>query len=86
MSARRPRPSSPETCPGIREFIRPTMRYVKCHVCGGSVEIWSDEDVGVCLECKAEWLKPDENASCLEYCDYADKCKEIIKVRTGKEV
>jgi hypothetical protein len=26
------------TCPGIREFTRPTVRYVKCHVCGGNVE------------------------------------------------
>jgi DNA-directed RNA polymerase subunit RPC12/RpoP len=29
------------------------MAYVKCHVCGGTVEIWSDEDAGVCLDCGA---------------------------------
>ncbi len=70
--------TSPETCPGIRDFIRPTMKYIKCHVCGGDVEIWSDEEKGVCLDCGAEWARPDEEASCLEYCEYADKCREII--------
>jgi hypothetical protein len=50
------------------------------------VEIWSDEDAGVCLDCGAEWKRAEENASCLDYCEYADKCREIIKARTGKNV
>lgn len=49
---KRPTPTSPQTCPGIRDFIRPTMTYVKCHVCGGDMEIWSDEDVGVTVVSK----------------------------------
>lgn len=81
----RDRVTSPETCPGLRDFLRPTMKYVECHVCGGDVEIWSDEDVGVCIDCGAEWRRPDRIASCLEYCEYADKCREIIRARTGKE-
>ena len=72
---------TPQTCPGINRFIRPTMTYVKCYVCGGDVEIWSDEDVGVCLDCRADWRRPDEEASCLDYCEYADKCREIIRAR-----
>ena len=83
---RRPAPTNPQTCPGIRDFIRPTVAYVKCRVCGGDVEIWSDEDVGICLECGVEWRRPDEDASCLEYCEYADVCRELIKARTGREV
>ena len=74
-------PKNPLTCPGLREFLRPTVKYVKCHICGGDVEIWSDEDVGICDECGAEWKAPDKNASCLEYCEYADKCREIIEQR-----
>ena len=70
---------TPQTCPGINKFIRPTMTYVKCHVCGGDVEIWSDEDVGICLNCGAEWHRPEKEASCLDYCEYADKCREIIR-------
>ncbi|MFQ6053799.1 MAG: hypothetical protein ACE5OO_06205 [Candidatus Bathyarchaeia archaeon] len=78
---RRPATTDPRTCPGIRDFIRPTMTYVKCHVCGGSVEVWSDEDKGVCLDCGAEWVKPDKGVSCLDYCEYADQCKEIINAK-----
>ncbi len=70
---------TPATCPGIDKFIRPTVRYLKCHICGGDVEIWSDEETGICLNCGAEWRPPKEEASCLEYCEYADKCREIIR-------
>ena len=72
-----------ETCPGIKDFIRPTMKYVKCSNCSGDVEIWSDEDTGVCLDCGGEWIKPDEDASCLDYCEYADQCREIILAKNN---
>ena len=45
------------------------------------MEVWSDEDGGECLDCGAEWKKPDGGNSCLEYCEYADKCREIIASR-----
>ena len=70
---------TPRTCPGINKFIRPVMAYVKCHICSGDVEIWSDDDSATCQGCGAEWRRPDKDASCLEYCEYADKCREIIK-------
>ncbi len=57
------------------------MSYVVCHSCGGSVEVWSDEDGGECLDCGTKWQKPDGDNSCLEYCEYADKCREIIASR-----
>jgi hypothetical protein len=81
MSNRDNKVKNPETCPGLREFLRPTPAYVKCHVCGADVEIWSDEDVAVCTECGAEWRRPDKNSSCLEYCEYADNCRGIINSR-----
>jgi ribosomal protein S27E len=66
---------------GINEFVRPTVKYVKCHDCGGNVELWSDEKEGVCISCGAMWTKPDDTASCLEYCEYADQCRQIINSR-----
>ena len=72
---------NPKTCPGLRDFLRPTPSYVKCHICGSDVEIWSDEESTICDSCGAEWKKPDENASCLSYCEYAAKCREIINAR-----
>ena len=65
-------------CPGIEEFIRPTVSYEICSKCGGRIEIWSDEDYGVCLDCGFKIEKENSTPSCLEYCEYADKCKGII--------
>ena len=81
MSNRNNKVKSPETCPGLRDFLRPTPAYVQCHVCGADVEIWSDEDVAECSKCGAKWRRPDKNSSCLEYCEYADKCRGIINSR-----
>jgi hypothetical protein len=83
MSAKENKPFErrPQTCPGLRAILQPTIAYVKCHVCGGNVEIWSDEDTGVCTECGREWKRPDKTATCLEYCEYADTCRAIIASR-----
>jgi len=81
MSYKEKSVKNPQTCPGLKNFLRPTLSCVKCHVCGGNVEIWSDEDTGICNDCGAEWKKPDKKASCLEYCQYADQCRGIIASR-----
>jgi A2L zinc ribbon domain len=65
-------------CPGIQDFVRPTVSYEVCKKCGGRVEVWSDEDEGVCLDCGAKWERKEKMPSCLDYCEYADKCKGII--------
>ena len=68
-------------CPGISDYIRPTVGYEKWEECGGRVEFWSDEVEGVCLDCGAKFRKKEETPSCLEYCDYASVCKGIIMSR-----
>ncbi|UCF58990.1 MAG: hypothetical protein JSV15_00760 [Candidatus Bathyarchaeota archaeon] len=70
--------SSYETCPGIKKFIRPIPKYIKCPNCGGNAEIWSDEEVGTCTTCEEEVGRPEKEQSCLDWCEYADKCREII--------
>ncbi len=75
---------TPQTCPGLERFLRPKVSYVRCRVCGGTVEIWSDEDTGICLDCGAEWRPPQPDASCLEYCEYADQCREIIRAARSR--
>jgi hypothetical protein len=42
------------------------------------VEIWSDEEVGICTTCEEEVGRPEKEQSCLDWCEYADKCREII--------
>jgi len=68
-----------ETCPGIRKFVRPVLEYFKCLNCGGNVEIWSDEDAVICDTCNKESGRPEKEQSCLDWCEYAERCGEIIK-------
>lgn len=69
---------SPSPCPGIEKFVRPNVEFFKCPHCGGEVELWSDEDVGKCYTCGKDVPKASKELSCLEYCEYADKCKLLI--------
>jgi len=72
-------------CPGIEEYVRPSVDYEVCETCGGRVEVWSDENTGDCLDCGAKWEKKKESGpSCLEYCAYADKCKGIIMMKRAQ--
>jgi len=71
------------TCPGINKFVRPTPEYLKCPKCRAEVEIWSDEQETKCLECGTKVSR--EVASCLDYCEYASKCKAIIEQKRGAE-
>ena len=50
-------------CPGISDYVRPTVGYKKCEECGGRVEFWSDEVEGVCLDCGAKHRKKEETSS-----------------------
>jgi len=64
------------TCPGLDNFVRPKPEYITCPNCGNEVEIWTDEEETTCESCGATVSR--KVLSCLEWCEYADKCKEII--------
>ncbi|MCW3982273.1 MAG: hypothetical protein NWE81_04095 [Candidatus Bathyarchaeota archaeon] len=68
-----------KSCPGISRFVRPVPEYFPCPSCGGNVEIWSDEDVGTCEACEKESPRPEKQQSCLDWCEYADKCRDFIR-------
>ena len=70
--------SNAESCPGIKKFLRPKPEYIQCPNCAGSVEIWSDEDTAICDICGKEVSRTEKEASCLDWCEFADKCREII--------
>lgn len=69
----------PSTCPGLSQFVRPRPEYIKCSRCSGQVEIWSDEEETECDSCGATVTRGVQ--SCLDWCEYADKCKGIIQER-----
>jgi ribosomal protein S27E len=73
----------PASCPGISQFMSPTPSYVKCPKCGGNVEIWSDENETQCPSCGTV-VSRDKVQSCLEYCEFADKCKDMIEAKKRK--
>jgi predicted RNA-binding Zn-ribbon protein involved in translation (DUF1610 family) len=70
------------TCPGISNFIRPKPEFITCSICKSEVEIWTDETEAECSNCGAKVSR--DMQSCLDWCEYADKCKEIIAQKRGK--
>jgi hypothetical protein len=71
--------SNSESCPGIKNFLRPKPEFIQCPKCAGSVEIWSDEDTTTCDLCGREVGRSEKEASCLDWCEFADKCRTIIE-------
>lgn len=71
--------SDVESCPGIKNFLRPKPEYIQCPNCAGSVEIWSDEETAVCDICGEKVGRPEKVQSCLDWCEYAAKCRAIIE-------
>ena len=69
---------NPESCPGIKNFLRPKPEFITCPNCAGSVEIWTDEETAVCDICGQTVGRPEKSNSCLDYCEFADKCRAII--------
>lgn len=72
---------NPATCPGISQFMRPTPSFVKCPRCSIDVEIWSDEQETTCHNCGGAVSREEKTQSCLDWCEYADKCKDLIEAK-----
>jgi hypothetical protein len=68
-----------ESCPGIKNFLRPKPEFIQCPNCAATVEIWTDEETAICDICEKEVKRTEKEASCLEWCEFADKCRAIIQ-------
>jgi DNA-directed RNA polymerase subunit RPC12/RpoP len=68
-----------KTCPGLEGHLRPKPEYVACRKCGGDVELWTDENEVECPDCGGKISRNKQ--SCLDWCEYADKCKLVIAVK-----
>jgi len=71
---------NPELCPGISQFMRPRPSYIRCPMCGGDVEIWSDENEAQCPSCGLVVSK-GKVQSCLDWCEFAEKCRDMIEAK-----
>jgi DNA-directed RNA polymerase subunit RPC12/RpoP len=71
------------TCPGINDFTRPKPEVYTCPNCGSKVEIWTDEQSAECENCGTVVSK--KVSSCLDWCEYAQKCKQLIEEKKEKQ-
>lgn len=62
--------------------MRPTPAYLKCPKCSADVEIWSDEEEAQCPSCGTTVSRKVQ--SCLDYCEFADKCKGMIQMKKAE--
>jgi anaerobic ribonucleoside-triphosphate reductase len=58
----------------------PTPSFLKCPQCGSDVEIWSDEEKVQCPTCGII-VSRGKVQSCLDWCEYADKCKDLMEAK-----
>lgn len=68
-----------ESCPGIKKFLRPKPEFIQCPNCAATIEIWTDEETAICDICEKEVKRPEKEPSCLDWCEFADKCRAIIQ-------
>lgn len=61
-------------CPGSQRFKQPAPENIKCSSCGSELEIWTDEIQVTFPSCKNTTLRPQEQATCLDWCKYASEC------------
>lgn len=70
----------PSSCPGSKNIKQPVPEYKHCPKCKDEVEIWSDDLIVECPQCRCIISKEMKN-SCIEWCKFAKECvgEEIIK-------
>jgi len=60
-------------CPGSIRNTTPVPIERKCHNCGATIEMWSDEEKVDCHKCGTEIFK-DKVPTCIEWCKSAEEC------------
>jgi len=60
-------------CPGAKLLRQPEPEEFACTVCGGEVEIWTDEMQGTCPNCGATVYR-DSTMGCLDWCQFGKEC------------
>lgn len=67
-------------CPGVdtRYWKDDAIFEVKCPECGDKVEFFKDESKRKCSGCGNLFFNPKVQTDCLQYCKFADNCKELL--------
>lgn len=64
-------------CPGQdqRQWKPEDIAEVPCPRCGAAVEIWKDEPLRHCPQCKAAVRNPKIDPGCALWCTHAKECQ-----------
>jgi hypothetical protein len=74
-------------CPGqdSRYWTPEDIFETKCPHCAKLVEFFKDDRKRTCPHCKKICLNPKLNLGCLEWCEHADKCQDLLGGQEGGE-
>ena len=71
-------------CPGSSALKTPELKIKKCPQCGAEVEVFSTDIKVKCPKCG--FTVYNDLQSCIEWCNYAEKCvgPELVRKLRGK--
>jgi predicted RNA-binding Zn-ribbon protein involved in translation (DUF1610 family) len=67
-------------CPGVRGLVEPQIIVRSCPFCGEEIEFFEYETQLECPKC-GKMVHREPTATCLLWCDYANKCIEDLECR-----
>lgn len=67
-------------CPGTDTLFWKSddIFEVPCPNCGATIEFFKDDSSRKCSNCKEKFFNPRIKTDCLQYCKFADSCKELF--------
>jgi hypothetical protein len=67
-------------CPGTDTMFWTSSDIfeIKCPNCGSTIEFFKDDSSRKCSGCEEVFFNPRKRTDCLQYCKFADSCKELL--------
>ena len=67
-------------CPGLdmRYWKEGDIFEIPCPKCKNKIEFFKDDNFRKCSKCKREVFNPIIKTDCLQYCEFAETCMELI--------
>lgn len=67
-------------CPGVDTMFwkEDDIFEIPCPECGKNIEFFKDDSSRKCSGCEKTFFNPRIKTDCLEYCKFADQCKELL--------
>jgi hypothetical protein len=68
-------------CPGTDTMFWKSddIFEIECPECGRLIEFFKDDSSRKCPTCRESFFNPRNKTDCLQYCKFAESCKELLK-------